>query len=215
MLASPESNAALVNLFHEGTKLRYDKGQFVIYPGETSPGVFYIESGLVKAYDITKYGEENLLVIRKPGEVLGLTWAISGQKRSIIYQALLPTIVWQISQETFTSHLKDSPEAALPLIDMLAEMYRGHSQRILNLEYRSINERLISFLLTIAERFGVETKDGLLIDVPLKHQDIASSINASRESTGRAIIRLEKRGLLTNHQSRFVLHDIPKLQSQL
>ncbi|HUC87590.1 MAG TPA: Crp/Fnr family transcriptional regulator [Candidatus Binatia bacterium] len=215
MLASPESNAALVNLFHEGTKLRYDKGQFVIYPGEASPGVFYIESGLVKAYDITKYGEENLLVIRKPGEVLGLTWAISGQKRSIIYQALLPTTVWQISQATFTSHLKDTPEAALPLIDMLTEMYRGHSQRILNLEYRSVNERLISFLLNTAERFGVETKDGLLIDVPLKHQDIASSINASRESTGRAIIRLEKRGLLTNSQSRFVLHDIPKLQSQL
>jgi len=94
-------------------------------------------------------------------------------------------------------------------------MYRGHSQRILNLEYRSVDERLISFLLITAERFGIESPDGLLIDVPLKHQDIASSINASRETTGRAIARLEKRGLITNHQTRFVLHDIKKLQSYL
>ncbi len=215
MLASPNSNAALIGLFHEGSKLSFNKGQFVIYPGESPPGVFYIESGLVKAYDITKYGEENLLVFRKPGELLGLTWAITGQKRSIIYQALMPTITWRISQKTFIAHLQDNPEAALTLVDMLADMYRAHSQRILNLEYRGVNERLISFLLTAAERFGVPTKDGVLIDVPLKHQDIASSISATRETTGRAITRLEERGLITNRQTRFILHDIPKLQSHL
>jgi CRP/FNR family transcriptional regulator len=94
-------------------------------------------------------------------------------------------------------------------------MYRGHSQRILNLEYRSVDERLISFLLITAERFGNQTAEGLMIDVPLKHQDIASSINASRETTGRAITRLEKKGLITNRQTRFILHNVKKLQSYL
>ena len=82
-------------------------------------------------------------------------------------------------------------------------------------EYRSVDERLVSFLLITAERFGSQTADGLLIDVPLKHQDIASSINASRETTGRAITRLEKKGLITNRQTRFILHDVKKLQSYL
>jgi len=215
MLASSESNAALVNLFHGGARLTFNKGEFVIYPGEAPPGVFFIESGLVKAYDITKYGEENLLIIRKACEVLALTWAITGEDRHIIYQTLSPTVVWQISRETFTSFLKNHPEAALPLLDIVTNMYRTHSQRILNLEYRSVHERLISFLLTTAEHFGTPTPNGLVIDVPLKHQDIASSINASRETTGRAIIRLQKKGLITNRQSRFVLHDIKKLQSYL
>jgi len=215
MLAGPRNKADLVNLFHDGTRLAFDKGQYVIYPGEAPPGVFYIESGLVKAYDITKYGEENLLVIRKQGEVLGLTWAITGEDRHIIYQTLSPTVVWQISRNVFTSYLKNHPAAALPLVDMVTSMYRGHSQRILNLEYRSVDERLVSFLLITAERFGSQTADGLLIDVPLKHQDIASSINASRETTGRAITRLEKKGLITNRQTRFILHDVKKLQSYL
>src|ERR1700722_18184556 len=99
MLAKDSQYKLLADFFHTGTKLTYKKGEFVIRPGESPPGVFYIESGLVKAYDITKYGEENLLIIRKEGEILALTWAITGQDRHIIYQALAPTTVWQISKD--------------------------------------------------------------------------------------------------------------------
>jgi CRP-like cAMP-binding protein len=63
MLANANELRALVNLFHGGTKLTYSKGEFIIRPGESPPGIFYIESGLAKAYDITKYGEENLLIL--------------------------------------------------------------------------------------------------------------------------------------------------------
>lgn len=215
MLATSTNKAALVNLFHTGKKLTYKKGEFVIRPGEAPPGVLYVESGLVKAYDITKYGEENLLIIRKGGEVLALTWAITGQDRHIIYQALAPTVVWNISKDSFTDFIQTNPSAALPLVDLITDMYRLHSQRILNLEYRSVRERLISFLLNTAERFGTQTPDGLLIDVPLKHQDIASSINATRETTSRAITQLEQKGLVTNQQTRITLHDVEKLQAYL
>jgi CRP-like cAMP-binding protein len=215
MLATSKDRAALVNLFHTGNKLSYSKGEFVIRPGETPPGVLYIESGLVKAYDITKYGEENLLIIRKEGEVLALTWAITGQDRHIIYQALAPTVVWQISRDTLVDYIHANPDAALPLVDLITDMYRLHSQRILNLEYRSVRERLISFLLNTAERFGKPMPNGLLIDVPLKHQDIASSINATRETTSRAITQLEQKGLVTNQQTRITLHDVEKLQAYL
>lgn len=136
MLTNDSQHNALVNLFHQGTRLTYKKGEFVIRPGESPSGIFYISHGLVKAYDITKYGEENLLIIRKKGEILGLTWAITGEDRNIIYATLAPTELFQISRAQFRSFLRDNPTAALPLVDMLVSMYRLHSERILNLEYR-------------------------------------------------------------------------------
>jgi hypothetical protein len=72
MLASDKQARALVDIFHSGTKLTYKKGEFIIRPNETPSGVFYIEEGIVKAFDITKYGEENLLIIRKEQEVFPL-----------------------------------------------------------------------------------------------------------------------------------------------
>jgi len=207
MLANANEVRALVNLFHTGTKLTYLKGEFIIRPGESPRGIFYIEHGLAKSYDITKYGDENLLVIRKTGELMGLTWAVTGEDRHIIYTALAPTTVWLISREKFVEFLHINPAAMLPVIDMLTEMYKLHSERIMTLEYRTVRERLVSFLLTTAQRFGETTRAGLRIAVPLKHQDIASSISATRETTSRALAELERRGQLSSEQSYITIVD--------
>lgn len=212
MLANAKDMRVLVNLFHGGTKLTYSKGEFIIRPGESPPGVFYIEEGLVKSYDITKYGEENLLIIRKTGEFLGLTWAVTGQDRHIIYGALAPTTVWMVTRDKFVKFLQSHPESSLPVIDMITDMYRLHSERIMTLEYRTVRERLISFLLTTAKRFGKVTPEGYQVGVPLKHQDIASSISATRETTSRALAELERKGLLTSQQSHITLLDEPALR---
>ncbi len=208
--------SVLVDLFHTGTQLTYGKGEFLIRPGSPPMGIFYIESGLVKAYDITKYGEENLLIIRKEGEILGLTWGLTGRDRGIVYSALAPTTVWQISREQFINHIHTNPEIALPLLHMLVDMYRLHSERILNLEYRSVRERLISFLLSTANRFGKQLNDNaIVIDVPLRHQDIASSISATRETTGRELAALERKGWLHTEQSIITLLDLAALRKYL
>lgn len=201
-----------VNLFHQGKKLTFGKGEFIVKPGISPSGIFYIARGLIKAYDITKYGDENLLIIRKPGEVIGLTHAISGRDRQIMYTALTPVTVFFVEHTTFQQYLHTHPQAALPLLDMVVDMYRLHSERILSLEYRTVRERLISFLLTCAERFGVKMEDGLLINAPLKFQEIASSISATRETTSREITALERHGLLTRKQYYITIKDIDGLR---
>lgn len=215
MLANANDMRALVNLFHNGTKLTYSKGEFIIRPGESPPGVFYIQEGLVKAYDITKYGEENLLIIRKSGELLGMTWGVTGQDRHIIYSALAPTQVWLVSREDFIDFIRNHPSASLPIIDTLTNMYRVHSERIMTLEYRTVRERLISFLLTTARRFGQTTPEGTRISVPLKHQDIASSISATRETTSRALSELERKGHIKTEQSHITIVSEDTLRSFL
>lgn len=215
-MANMRQLAEMVALFQRnGVRQTFKKGDYVIHPGETPPGIFYIYQGLVKAYDITKYGEENLLIIRKEGELFPLIWALTGQERHVIYQALAPTVCWQISFETFQTYLKSHPDALAPVLDMAIEMYRLHSERILNLEYRTVRERIISFLLTMSQRFGERTGDGLLISAPLRHQDIASSINATRETTSRELSALERKGLLKNTQSNITLLDLPALRAYL
>lgn len=215
MLATAKQSAALTNLFKGGTKLVFRKGEFIIRPSQSPGHVFYIESGLVKAFNISKYGEENLLIIRKEHEVFPLIWAITGQEREIIYQAMTHTSVLCISRETYLDFLHSHLSALPPILDMVTEMYRIHSERILNLEYRSVRERLISFLLMMAERFGSQTPEGVRIEAPLRHQDIASSINSTRETANRQLAILERKGLLSTQQFLITLKDIPTLEKYL
>lgn len=216
MLATSKQHEDLVKLFMErGLKAHYKKDSFIIRPGELPPGVFYIRSGLVKASDITRYGNENLLIIRKSGEIFPLIWAISGQERRVAYKALVPTTALRINRENFLDFMRRSPETLAPLMDMTLEMYRLHSERIINLEFRSVRERIISFLLTMSQRFGRQTPHGLLIDVPLRHQDIASSVNTSRETASRQLAHLESKGLIENEASRILLKDLSSLQAHV
>ena len=215
MDASNDQRNALIDLFKTGIRQEYSKGEFIIRPGGSMPGVFYIESGLVKAYDITKYGEENLLIIRHDGELLGLTWAIAGREREIIYTTLAPTTLWLLPRVAFLEALHNHPEASVQVVSILADMFRLHGERIMTLEYRTVRERLASFLLGMAERFGVKTPDGVKIDVPLRHQDIASSISATRETTSRTLSELERKNILVSEQSRITLCDTSALQDFL
>lgn len=216
MLATLKQMAEFVEVFREhGVKQTFRKDDLIIRPGESPPGVFYIYRGLVKAYDISKYNEENLLIIRKNEEMFPLIWGVTGEDRHIIYRTLAPTTTWRISREEFLDYIEKNPGAMAPLVDNIVEMYRLHSERILNLEYRTVRERIISYLLTMSRRFGKQTDDGLLIDVPLRHQDIASSVNATRETTSRELAAMERKGLLVNKQTRILLRDAGALRRQL
>ncbi len=215
MLSSEQQVAALVACFKRGTKLQYQKGEYILRPGELPSGVFYIEKGLVKAFNISKYGEENLLIIRREKEIFPLIWAITGQERSIIYQTLSPTTVWRLSREDYMQFLSNNADALPPILDMAVELYRRHSERILNLQYRSVRERIISFLITMSQRFGEKKSDGIFINVPLRQQDIASSINASRESASRELTYLERKGLIKTNPPFITVRDSKKLSSYL
>ncbi len=215
MLASKAQTDAHVNLFHQGTRLTYKKGEFIIRPGETPSGIFYIESGLVKAYDITKYGEENLLIVRKEREIFPLIWAITGLERHVIYEALAPTEVWRLDRKAYITFIEQNNEVLAPLLDMTVEMYRIHSERIINLEYRTVRERLISFLLSTADRFGKTIEGGIEIQVPLKQQDIASSINASRETTSRELNTLHRKGYVDSGKAQIIIKESETLRSFL
>lgn len=215
MLGNDSQLEIFLSLFKRGTHLTYNKGEYIIRPGESPSHIFYVDEGLVKASNISKYGEENLLIIRKPHEIFPLIWAVTGQGRSIIYQALTPTKVYRIDRQDFNDFLQNNPDSLYPFIDLITEQYQMHSERILNLEYRSVRERLVSFLLTMSSRFGKKTADGIMIDVPLKQQDIASSINASRETTSREIGILERKGLIKNTQACITILDKKALKDLL
>lgn len=205
MLSDDSQLQVFLNLFKLGTELNYKKNEYIIRPGESPNFVYYIDEGLVKAFNISKYGEENLLIFRKPNEIFPLIWAVTGKGRSIIYQALKPTKVYRLTRETFIQHLKDKPDSMYPFIDLVINQYRIQSERVLNLEYRSVRTRLASFILTMSLRFGKTIDNGILVDVPLIQQDIASSINASRETTSRELGILERRKLIQLSQSTITI----------
>ncbi len=206
----------LETFFKSHTRLQYKKGETVVRPEDDPSGVFLIEWGFIKAYNITKYGEENLLLVRSSGAVFPLIWAFTGEHRDITYEAMEPTSLWRVSKAEYIDFLNKNPEIMPVILDMAVEAYRLHSERVITLSYRTARERIISFIATNANRFGIKNKDGsITIHAPFRQSDIASSVNATRETTSREINSLKKKGLLSTDGSLLVVDDLDKLTSVL
>jgi len=215
-LNQSQQRELLDTFFRAHTRLQYKKGETVVRPEDDPSGVFFIEWGFIKAYIITKYGEENLLSIRGSGGVFPLIWVFTGEHHQITYQAMEPTSLWRVSKTDYLDFLDRNPEIMPVILDMAIEAYRLHSERVMTLSYRTTRERIISFLVTNADRFGILNKDGsLTIHVPFRQADIASSVNATRETTSREINALKRKGLLSMKDHLITLHNIKSLKSVL
>lgn len=215
MLADKAALEQLISFFHTGTQLHYKKGESIIRAGDEPRGIYFITDGFVKAYAITKYGEENILIVRKQGDLFPLIWAFTGLHRDITYQAMSDTTLWRVAKSDFLAFLKNNEHTTAALLDMAIEAYRLHSEHVMNLEYRTVRERIASFLLAQADRFGKKTSQGIQLCMPIRRSDIAGSINASRETTSRELTALAKHGYISLENGTITICQPEKLRELL
>jgi CRP/FNR family transcriptional regulator len=215
MLADQAAHDQLVEFFQTGTQLNYKKGESIVHSGDEPRGIYYITKGFVKAYAITKYGEENALIVRQNGDIFPLIWAFTGLHRDITYEAMSDTTLWRVARSEFLAFLKKNEHVVPVLLDMAIEAYRLHSERVNTLEYRTVRERLASFLLTHVDRFGSQGTKGKSLSAPIRRADIAASINASRESTSRELSALARGGYIDLTTPFIEIINEPKLRELL
>lgn len=86
-------------------------------------------------------------------------------------------------------------------------------EKTISLGRKTAQERLASFLVTMAERFGVprDAKDCEL-DLPMSRRDIADSLGLTIETVSRQLGELREAGLVeTSGRSKVRLRNLPKL----
>lgn len=85
-------------------------------------------------------------------------------------------------------------------------------EKAVSLGRKTAQERLASFLVTMAERIGTATGKGCELELPMSRRDIADSLGLTIETVSRQIGELRDAGLVeTSGRSRIHLHDIQGL----
>lgn len=211
MLDHPQS-AKLQAYFRTGRQLHYQKGEIILRGEDTPQGVYFIESGLVKIYSLTKQGDEHVHHFFGPGDFFPMIWTFRKIDRSLFYEALAPTKLWIVPRKQFVDFTKQNEDVLFELLEELIDRYHRYAGRIDNLLYSDARERCAYRLLSLANRYGVENPDGLVLDVNITHEDMAHSINMTRETFGRTFNRLQKRGIIGYDARRcVVIKDLPAL----
>lgn len=199
--------------FRDGVVKHYAKDDTIISGFDGPQGVFLITEGYVKAFTISKSGQENLLLIHYKGEFIPLIWALDGaHTEGLFYQAMSKVTVLKTSKEKLRSAMDENVWLSQEILRQSVNIISFYAKRIETLEFRTARDRLISELLNLTEMFGKPHGDEILIDAPITHQDIADSINMTRETASRALGLLFDEGLVKQVDHLFTVRKMDKLE---
>jgi CRP-like cAMP-binding protein len=207
---------SIISHFSEGTFMEFSKDETIIHGFNEPDGVYLIKGGFVKAYSVSQAGLGNLLLIHTAGELIPLPWALNGSNvTGLSYEAMTDVSIIRASKDKLRDAMGRNQWLSQEVLNQTVNIIALYTQRIQTLEFRSARGRIIAELIHLAERFGRQKGTVMVIDAPITHQDIADSINMSRETASRALELLFKEGLVGQDNHLFTILDLDKLKQVL
>lgn len=193
----------------------YKKNWSIVNPGDNLRTIYYIKKGYVRLYSISGEGEELTFIVYKPGEFFPLVVALFPPAPYAYWmETMTPSEIVSVPVESFKAFLDKHPELFRQIsVEVMARLDRI-LRRMENLVFGTVSQRISLLILILCERFGKKVKDGISIEAPFTHKDIASLAGVTRETTSAIMSDLKKRGLIDNKNQHILVKDIAKLTKE-
>lgn len=194
---------------------KFAKGQPVYLPSDASNCVFLLAAGRVKLTSITPDGKQAILAFIEPGEIFGEMALLAQAEREEYAEAMSASTIVLLEKQALENVINQSPHLALGVTKLIGLRRQRIERRLRSLLFRSNRDRLIQFLLELADRYGEATPAGLHLAIPLSHQDIASVIGTTRETVTHLLGELQLARMLKVARQKIVVTDPAKLAAEL
>jgi CRP-like cAMP-binding protein len=91
------------------------------------------------------------------------------------------------------------------MLDYFTTSYSASLIRINGLEQSKARNKLIYTLYFLCQRYGKSTEDSLRVEIPIEltHQNIASLVGLTRETTAMEMSKLKKEGVISYKKQRY------------
>jgi CRP-like cAMP-binding protein len=192
----------LRDLFDNTQLRKYPQGQIIYYQGDELDSYFYVKSGFIKVYNISKDGDERILMIIGKGDVF--PFIIPSKKRShhlkYFYEATTNVQLLSLRRRIFNEKVKSEGAIARCVLEYTTNTTDHLLSRLDIVESKTASSKVARLLPFLAKRFSKKPKSGFAkMHVKLTHQDIANMTGLTRETTSIHMKKLEKKGVINQN----------------
>jgi len=187
----------------------FPSGANVITAEEKGDSVHVILEGTAKVYITHTDGQEVILAILGPGEVVGEMSAADSLGRSASVLTLEDSTLLWMDRLTFLSSMEEMPAIARNLVGILSRRLRLADTHTRSLAALDVHGRVAAQLLAFAREYGEPLSDGgILIPLRLTQTDLGGLVGASRVRVNQVLGYYRKRGSISlNKDHRIVVRD--------
>jgi CRP-like cAMP-binding protein len=189
----------------------YAPGQRIISREADDRDVYLIVSGSVCVTTYSAAGRQVTFRDIGAGDWFGEVAAIDGRPRTADVVALDSSLLASMSPAVFWHLLREAPPVAERMLQRLAGVVRGLSERVIDLSTLGVQNRIHAELLRLGRAAG-GTGNTARIEPAPKHTEIASRVSTYREQVTRELSALVKMGILERGDHTLVILDLARLE---
>ena len=191
-----------------GTVRRFARGSALFHERQLSDRVLVLLRGRVKLTRVSEDGDEVILAIRQPGDLVGEQSAIDGETRSATAVALEEVEALAVPTGDFLGFLEQSPRAALQIARLLSRRLRDADRKRFEFAAQDSVGRVAARIVELAERFGSPVESGVQIDLPISQEELAGWTGCSREAVSKALQTLRAPGWIQTRRRHITVLDL-------
>lgn len=192
-----------------------DKNQPIYFPNEPSSAIFFLKTGRVKISRYNDDGKEMIMAFINPGEVFGEMSYLGEGERTDIAITVEPSFICAINKDDFANFIEKNPSLNLKITRLIGLKLKSYSERIEDLVFKDARQRVVSFLIKLAEANGKKIGEQIFVKPFLKHQDIADLTACARQTVNDVLTDLREKKIIDFDRKKLVINDFSKLKSHL
>jgi CRP/FNR family cyclic AMP-dependent transcriptional regulator len=187
---TPEQLACVSELLHSKT---FPAGSYIFTEEQRGEVVYFIHRGTIKIHIEQVNGEDVILNIIGPGDVLGDMSVLDGLGRSANAVTLEESALFWMDCDDFNQCLLTLPQFSYNMARILSRRLRLASTRIQMLSTLDVYGRVAHQILAFARIYGVAGENGsTCIPIRLTQTDLAHLVGASRVRVNQVLVTFKK-----------------------
>lgn len=195
-----------------GCLKKYERGQHIFRDKEEVASLYFLVEGMASLYKINSLGEKKVIFAYGPGNLLNEEM-LQNLPASVSCEAKENSLVLVIARERLWQVMDHDPALTRAVVQSMALKIRRLYRQLKNTTNALSGEkRLAAKLFKLGRDYGVETENGILIDMNLSITYLADMLGSKRETVSRQAKKLTELSLIRMEKNHVVIPDIEKLR---
>jgi CRP/FNR family cyclic AMP-dependent transcriptional regulator len=195
-----------INLIKEKVYVKnLKKGELLFSERQKVDSVYIVLEGKVTMYRLSERGQKRVIYILNKGELINEV-IFDDFTASINCEGFEDSEVMSIAKVDLLSIMQQDFKFTEVILYSMSKKIRRLYRQIKNTVPTKMEKRVAAKLWKLSKDYGVETKEGVLIDVKINITYLADMLGSSRETISRAIKELEKMDMVKIKQRKFIVN---------
>jgi CRP-like cAMP-binding protein len=204
-LLSELDHLAVDALFAVAARRTVERKVRLFLAGEPARTLFLMVSGRAKLLQSGVDGQEIILRLISPGEILGGVAVMTGSAYPATAEVVEASELLYWPEEEVRRLTATYPNLAAAVLRVVSGRMRDLQARLHELATERVAQRVARALLRLAHQTGRKTPEGVLLDLALSRQDLAEMTGTTLFTVSRLLSAWEADGLLDAGRERVLI----------